>query len=215
MYKKICGIYCIENIVTNKKYIGAAKNIKSRFSSHKYRLKNGRDNYLMLEDFAKHGMESFTFYIIEECSIEDLEQCETYYIDLYQTKRPMGYNIERGGSHFLGQKHSNEAKEKLSIEGKKRPGKKLTEKEKINNALMLQGVPKTKPSTSKFVGVSLDKSGKWIAAIRYSGQKYNLGRFQTEVEAAMAYNEIALEFYGWKARLNIISEEEINHIWND
>ena len=39
MYKDIIsGIYCIENIITNKKYIGQSINIKDRWSKHKSEL---------------------------------------------------------------------------------------------------------------------------------------------------------------------------------
>ena len=42
---KICGIYCIENINTNKKYIGQSVNINDRWSKHKNELRqNSHDN---------------------------------------------------------------------------------------------------------------------------------------------------------------------------
>ena len=35
------GIYCIENIENNKKYIGQSKNINGRWYKHKNELKRG------------------------------------------------------------------------------------------------------------------------------------------------------------------------------
>ena len=41
------------------------------------------------------------------------------------------------------------------------------------------------------------------------------GSFQIEIEAAIAYNQIAEELLGWKTKLNIISQEEIIKMWED
>ena len=38
MQDKICGIYCIENRINNKKYIGMSRDIKNRWSEHKAEL---------------------------------------------------------------------------------------------------------------------------------------------------------------------------------
>lgn len=56
--------------------------------------------------------------------------------------------------------------------------------------------------TSVYKGVSWDKSrNKWTAHIN----KYNLGRFNSEIEAALFYNEAALKYHGKFAKLNEIS----------
>jgi len=53
-------------------------------------------------------------------------------------------------------------------------------------------LPARKVPTSAFRGVSWQKSGKvWVAEIRKSGQYTRLGRFQTQQEAALAYNAAA------------------------
>lgn len=50
---------------------------------------------------------------------------------------------------------------------------------------------KGKTLTSKYDGVSLSEpnSNKWCADIRISGKKYNLGRFDSELEAHLKYQE--------------------------
>lgn len=60
--------------------------------------------------------------------------------------------------------------------------------------------------TSKYRGVSLSKTdGKYTATIGYRGWTQGLGRFDTEEEAALAYNTAAIETYGEFASLNEIS----------
>lgn len=54
-----------------------------------------------------------------------------------------------------------------------------------------------------FRGVSWDKSrGKWIAGLTVNYQRINAGRFATEEEAALAYDDLAIQHFGKFARLN-------------
>lgn len=57
--------------------------------------------------------------------------------------------------------------------------------------------------TSGFKGVTFHKlRGKWMAAIKHAGKSLYLGLFLTREEAAIAYNEAALKYYGEFALLN-------------
>ena len=63
----------------------------------------------------------------------------------------------------------------------------------------------TKNSSSRFKGVSWDKSReKWAAYIKINWKKRYLGRFSSEKCAARAYNKSAEELFGEFARLNKI-----------
>lgn len=97
---KICGIYCIENIINNKKYIGQSINIKSRWNNHKSELnRNVHHNIYLQNSWNKYGKENFKFYIIKECSIEELDYFEMFYISQYNTcDINYGYNNELGGN---------------------------------------------------------------------------------------------------------------------
>lgn len=67
----------------------------------------------------------------------------------------------------------------------------------INKSLKLK-------ASTKYKGVSLQKSGKYRAMIGYNNERIHLGYFITAEEAAKAYNEKAIELYGEFARQNII-----------
>lgn len=68
----------------------------------------------------------------------------------------------------------------------------------------LQGFQKKRSgSTSKFRGVCLPrKSKKWLAQIEVEGKNLRLGSFDSEVEAALAYNEAAKTHFKEFAQLN-------------
>lgn len=97
--KKITGIYCIENTVNHKKYIGQSVNIKERWRVHRKELyANKHDNDYLQKAWNKYGKESFSFYIVEECTPEMLDEKEIYYIDFYNTlDENYGYNLKTGG----------------------------------------------------------------------------------------------------------------------
>ena len=66
--------------------------------------------------------------------------------------------------------------------------------------------------TSRYKGVSLNrKSGKWVAAIRREGRSHYLGLFDSETDAARAYNEKARELFREFAYLNDVPPSEPRH----
>ena len=99
MSKKICGIYKITNTINNKVYIGQSIDVKWRWYSHKCELRHGRHGNSHLQNaWSLYGEDAFNFELLEECSKEDLNIREQYYIDLYDSyNNDKGYNLTLGG----------------------------------------------------------------------------------------------------------------------
>lgn len=55
---------------------------------------------------------------------------------------------------------------------------------------------------SQYKGASLCPSGKWSSQIWLDGTKHHIGTFDTDAEAAAAYDAVALKMFGEFARLN-------------
>ncbi len=67
--------------------------------------------------------------------------------------------------------------------------------------------------TSKYKGVSWHKcSGKWSARVRRDRKFYNLGDFENEIEAAMAYDKKAKELFGEFAYPNFSEKRELKKL---
>lgn len=88
------GIYKITNNINGKIYIGQSNNIQRRFLEHKNRGATSR----IPVDIAiqKYGKENFSFEVIEECTIEQLNQKEMYWISYFNSVEN-GYNCSVGG----------------------------------------------------------------------------------------------------------------------
>lgn len=127
----ICGIYCIENIVNGNKYIGQSKDCHKRWAKHKYEFKKGNHKNKHLQNsYDKYGLDSFSFYLLESCLFEELDDKEIFYIKELKTFNcETGYNMDGGGSKNkiisdetrklisekgIGRKCSEETKKKIS-----------------------------------------------------------------------------------------------------
>ena len=140
MTRKICGIYCIENILDGKKYIGKSTNFKKRIISHKFSLRLNKESEYIQHAWNKYGEDSFRFYMLIECISDDdlLDQLEIFYIKyLHSHASEWGYNLSWGGSKTRqGMKSSEETKRKQSDSLK---GKPLSEQTKNKMSLSTMG----------------------------------------------------------------------------
>ena len=83
------GIYKIQNQINGKIYIGQSIHIEQRWKEHC----QAPIHSLIAQAIHKYGKENFTFEIIEECSVDDLDKLEEQYIRQYNSLAPNGYNI--------------------------------------------------------------------------------------------------------------------------
>jgi hypothetical protein len=74
----------------------------------------------------------------------------------------------------------------------------------VNYAQNRWNTNKKNNCSSKFLGVHAVKNrdDKWIAKIMKHGKLFHIGVFETERQAALAYNEKASELFGEFAKLN-------------
>lgn len=102
-------IYIITNNETNKKYIGQTiKTMNERWYEHKQcakrlkkygNVKSNKDiafSYLY-NAMVKYGIDKFDIQALADIDSRLLNKYETYYIDLFNTIAPNGYNLTSGG----------------------------------------------------------------------------------------------------------------------
>lgn len=133
IYNRI-GIYGIQNKMNGKIYIGkTGMNFGDRWDSHRALLRSGKHfNQYLQNAWAKYGEENFEFLIIEECNIEELDDKEIYYIQLYRSQ-DLSYNLADGGNggYFLGKQLSEETKRKIGEKNRiHMTGKRMSEETK-------------------------------------------------------------------------------------
>lgn len=107
-------IYKAKSKVNGKSYIGqTCRDLNKRINSHIYG--KGNNNYFH-NSLKKYGRDNFFVETVAYCcNKEHADFLEKFYIKLFNSKFPNGYNLTDGGEGNLGWVPSEKTKEKMSI----------------------------------------------------------------------------------------------------
>lgn len=210
---KICGVYLLRNLINNKVYVGQSINIYYRWNQHKYNaLNNKLDDYLH-RAIRKYGWENFSKEIIEECSPEELNEKEIFYIQLYDSyaknKESHGYNETIGGEGVRGFHHSDETKNLLSqIEVTENTRLKMRESNKRKKPIICEGkIFSCIAECADYYCVDQYKMAHWVSGRReipkefvekglsYYGYNPNYEKFIRKNKICYKSNPIKIKIY--------------------
>lgn len=112
------GVYGYRNILTNQWYIGQSVDIERRHNQH-IKYTGGTKEF---DKILRDNINDFEFVILKECSIDELNDYEKYYIKLYNANIT-GYNKTKGGKGhpdtYVCSDHHREALKKSWTEERK------------------------------------------------------------------------------------------------
>lgn len=156
-------IYILQNIINQKIYVGQTRNPKNRWRQHNYDCFVKQSAGRLYNSMRKHGADKFHFMIIEEHTINTIDDAEKFWIEFFGSHDDnYGYNIERGGS--ANKIVSPETRKKL---GNAMRGKHHSNESKFRNRIAHLGKLHTKEAKDKMSASRLGKplSNKHIKAI--------------------------------------------------
>lgn len=102
-------IYCIENKINGKRYVGCTFDLSKRKYAHKVKASTGafKGKNKLYPDIVKYGIENFDFLILEKCSEKSSPEIEKKWILKLRTNE-IGYNCSDhgrcGAGHWFGKK---------------------------------------------------------------------------------------------------------------
>ena len=152
------GIYKITSPCL-KVYIGQSINIENRFKSYQ-NPSNCKSQVKLYRSFLKYGVDKHVFEILELCEIEELNEKERYYQDLYSATGKSGLNLLLTSSYGMSGKHSQETILKMRISSiGKNVGNVRSFETRKKDSLVKKGI---KASEDTKLKMSLVRKGKSI-----------------------------------------------------
>lgn len=205
------GIYKITN-PKGKIYIGQSINIESRKRVYKY-FNSYRNSIgpILMNSFRKYGFENHVFEIIEECSVDQLDEKETYWKQYYlnqvnknwrkvmfcnlhdtgggplseKTKQKISKSNTGKPSFWKGKTRGEEFGKKLSnnLERNKKIGEGNKGKKKPQIGIKLQGIPKTEQHKQNISNSSKGKTRNNKPIIQYDLEGNFIREWHSRTEA--------------------------------
>jgi group I intron endonuclease len=168
--KPIIGIYKITHRDTGKCYIGQSKDVFKRWKEHSNLAVKKKS--AIQHAFVAHGIDRFSFEVLEECDREMLNDREVHWISYIGSLSPNGYNLTSGGGQAFTV--SDETKKKISAvqKGKKqseehnanisagKKGKKQSKEHNANISASMKGMKRGPQSEEHIAKLSAAKKGK-------------------------------------------------------
>ena len=205
----ISGIYVIERVENGQKYVGQGEDVN-------FRMKRPHGECDALYNaITKYGKKAFKRYVVEYCSIEELDDREIFWIkELHAHVSEGGYNISwGGGAFFRGGHHTEESKKAISMSSIGRiDSEEIREKKsitKIGKNNPQYGIPRSEDfkefmrkalsgeNSYRFDKKSSNSSSKYLGAYlmnkrlnywRAAIGKTIIGNYRSEIDAALAYD---------------------------
>ena len=170
----IIGVYKITS-PTGRVYIGQSNHVNRRLNSYKRMYVKNRGCTILYRSFVKHGVDNHKFEILKECVEPELNKWERYYQEKFDViNGGLNCNLtksgdksgklsketiikmsasQKGKQHWLGRKHSEETKAKISKAhtGRKHSAEVNSRKGKKGSIPPMKGVFSDKNPLSKKV----------------------------------------------------------------
>ena len=105
-------IYLLTNTVNKKKYVGQTTRLMSvRWTEHQSHARSTKGP--LQNALRKYTPENFSIDVLCLCESQlELDEMEKYYVNIYNTWAPHGYNLKAGNGHGAW---SDEIKSKISL----------------------------------------------------------------------------------------------------
>ncbi len=160
-------IYLIRNKINGMCYVGqTTRDLQKRINEHRSGSASSKNTYIG-RAIKKYGKDNFDFSLIDKCgALDELNKLEVFYISLFNTLKPSGYNIALGGDNNLlseaakqqrkTRRHTEESKRKMSQKAK---GIKKSEKHKKKISDTLRGRAPSTTTIEKIRRAALLRNG--------------------------------------------------------
>jgi group I intron endonuclease len=109
------GLVYLATSPSGKHYVGQTTKPTAmlRWVEHVSEANGARDfSWLLNRAIRKHGGDKFGLMVLWKCSVEDLDEWEEYFIEVFNSRAPFGYNLSKGGKN--GFQYTEEVRSKMS-----------------------------------------------------------------------------------------------------
>jgi group I intron endonuclease len=158
-------IYLRKNLSNGKCYVGQTKDIERR--NNDWNNLNWRYGGILIERArAKYGADGFSFEILKECGDDEMNYWEKYYVKLYNSKKPYGYNSTDGGDSIYEITEETKAKMAAAKRGKPNP----------KSAAARRGKPNPKSAAARRGRKLSEETKARMSVAQKTSEKAKIGR---------------------------------------